>query len=214
MHAPSNFTITLTATKSEINKLFTFLDNVMEDPLCLDCYTDFGDEECNDRDSITTETYEVEECYDYALVDAIERLAVRMAQLAPKASFIFNGFIDMSESNGQYQNFMLEYSNKTLVSHSSDWYTEYVDGGNYFADYEEFCDEFWDDEEDQPQYSEEEFEEFCQWESMYVLDNGNNDIVSEVPLNYITEINIADFAAEKHDGKDERSDDEDFEDED
>ena len=124
MHAYSFFTVDLTATESDINKLTAFLSNKLDDQ---DCFDDF-DFEGEGNKKLLNVSFEVEECYACVWLDDIEELAVRMVRLASDASFRLKGVVDSSESAGELMNFIIEYSNDKLTSRSSCWYIERGEG--------------------------------------------------------------------------------------
>jgi len=115
-----------------------------------------------------------------------EELAKVMAKTAPSLKFTIDGCVDTSESAGEYMNFSISYCDGKITAASSCWYIYFY--SDDYEDYEEFCEEFLDDE-DNPRYTEEEFEAFrSSDDELFVLDSGNGDIVSAVPLDNIREI--------------------------
>lgn len=123
MHAYSFITIDLTAAKSDVNKLTAFLADKLDDQNCFD---DFDSEGTGVQ--VAQAYFEVEECYACVWLDDIEELAVRMAKLAPDATFTLKGVVDSSESAGELMDFIIEYSNDKLTSRSSCWYIERGEG--------------------------------------------------------------------------------------
>lgn len=152
------------------------------------------DEDIDEDDDPTLREaeFEIEDCYCCVWLEDIEALAAKMAKIAPLASFTLDGVVDTSESAGEYMDFLIEYSNKKLTRSSSCWYLE--SGEAYFKDcypdYDEFCKEFWDKEQNRPLYTEEEYEEFCTWEFVFFIGDHYKKLVSEVPLDYKEELDI------------------------
>lgn len=59
-----------------------------------------------------------------------------------------------------------------------------------YEDYDEFCEEYCDNDEE-PLYSKEEFKKFKEDDNeWFVLESGDGDIVTNVPLNNVCEIII------------------------
>ena len=169
MHAYSNYTIKFYGEADDIKKVLPIIDEKL------------GYEITEVTNSIKVE--------DETLVwveNITEELAQVMAKAAPSLTFTIDGCVDTSESAGEYMNFSISYCDGKITVASSCWYIYFY--GYDYEDYEEFCEEFLDDE-DNPRYTEEEFDEFCDSdEDLFVLDSGNGDIVSAVPLNNVREI--------------------------
>ena len=104
----------------------------------------------------------------------VEELAIALAQFVLQtsynASFNMDGCIvnDYASSD-----FAITYANGTLTirSNEDDEYDAIMIEDHY-PDYEEFCERFWDGDNDCPMYTEEEYEEFCTWEPAFVLEDG------------------------------------------
>lgn len=104
----------------------------------------------------------------------VEELAIALAQFAVR--YCYNPSFHMNGSIGNdygYSDFSISYANGTLTvcSNEEDEYDACCIEEDY-PDYEEFCDRFWDEDNDCPMYTEEEYEEFCTWEPAFVLDDG------------------------------------------
>lgn len=155
MHAHSDYTIKLVGTEEEIENATAVVAAA------------FHDESLRGKDCI-----EIEETYQFVWVWDVVKLAESMVKNSPNLSLLtISGTVDTSESCGEYMNFLIKYENSTLTVQSSCWYLSlYADD---FDDYEEFSEAF--------DYSEEEYEEFRQCPH-YILDSGNGDIVTKVPL--------------------------------
>lgn len=156
MHACSDYTINLVGTEEEIKKATAVLAVV------------FDDESLFGRDCI-----KIEETYQFVWVQDVTKLAELMVKNAPTISgFTISGTVDTSESAGEYMNFVIKYENGVLSVQSSCWYL--ILDADEFDDYDEFCEVY-------EGYSEEEYEELKKCPH-YILDSGDGDIVTEVPL--------------------------------
>ncbi|WP_407383919.1 hypothetical protein [Ruminococcus sp.] len=105
-----------------------------------------------------TEVTDVIKIEDESLVwveKITEELAQVMAETAPNLTFTIDGCVDTSESAGEYMDFSISYRDGKITAASSCWYIYFY--GDDYEDYEEFCEEFLDDE-DNPRFTEEEFE--------------------------------------------------------
>ena len=169
MHAYSMYTIKFDGEPDDIKKVLPIIGEKL------------GYEIAEVTDSIKVE--------DETLVwveNITEELAKLMAEAAPSLVFTIDGCVDTSESAGEYMDFSISYCDGKITVASSCWYIYFY--GDDYEDYEEFCEEFLDDE-DNPRFTEEEFEKFRDSdEEMFVLDSGNGDIVSAVPLDNVREI--------------------------
>lgn len=169
MHAYSMYTIKFDGEPDDIKKVLPIIGEKL------------GYEIAEVTDSIKVE--------DETLVwveNITEELAKLMAEAAPSLVFTIDGCVDTSESAGEYMDFSISYRDGKITVASSCWYIYFY--GDDYEDYEEFCEEFLDDE-DNPHYTEEEFDEFCDSdEELFVLDSGSGDIVSAVPLDNVREI--------------------------
>ncbi len=156
MHACSNYTIKLVGTEEEIKKATAVVATV------------FHDESLLGKDCI-----EIEETYQFVWVQDVTKLAELMVKNSPNiSSFMIAGTVDTSESAGEYMDFLIKYEQGSLSVQSSCWYL--ILDADEFEDYEEFSEVY-------EGYSEEEYEELCQCPH-YILDSGDGDIVTEVPL--------------------------------
>jgi hypothetical protein len=96
-------------------------------------------------------------------------LAQFMSQSSYNASFNMDGCIvnDYASSD-----FTITYANGTLTICSNE--DEEYDAVNIeynYPDYKEFCERFWDEDNDCPMYTEEEYEEFCTWWPAFIVGN-------------------------------------------
>lgn len=114
-------------------------------------------------------------------------LALNIAKSAPALKFTIEGVVDSSESAGEYMDFAISYKDGEITEKSSCWYI--MMSMDDFEEYEEFCEEYCDDD-GEPLYSEEEFNEFQELMECFVLDSGDGAIVDTVPLEYVRRIHI------------------------
>lgn len=158
MYSCANFEISLTAYDSERDRIAEFLAEKLEDQ---------------------TEVFCVEEWP--ATSFHVEKLAIELAQFTLQvcfnASFNMEGYIvnDYASSD-----FSIAYANGmlTIRSNEDDEYEAYCIQDEC-PDYENFCERFWDEDNDCPMYTEEEYEEFCTWEPAFVL--GDGQILQDEP---------------------------------
>ncbi len=156
MNAFSNYTIELVGTDEEIKKATAVLARA------------FDDESMCGKNRI-----EIEETYQFVWVEDVAKLAELMVKNAPTISgFTISGTVDTSESSGEYMDFIIKYENGSLSVQSSCWYL--ILDADEFDDYDEFCEVY-------EGHSKEEYEELKK-RPHYILDSGNGDIVTEVPL--------------------------------
>lgn len=151
MYSYANFEISLTTSDSDKAKIAEFLATKLEDQV---------------------DVFNVAEWP--ATSFHVEELATALAQFALQAcynaSFNMDGCIvnDYASSD-----FSIAYANGilTVCSNEDNEYDAFMIQDDY-PDYEEFCERFWDEDNDCPMYTEEEYEEFCTWEPAFVLDDG------------------------------------------
>lgn len=146
-----------------------------------DCLADWDDAFEDDEPSLEVEVDDLG-LYGHDDICEVEELAEDIANALPDSSFTITGYIDTSELGGEYMDFLIEYSNHTLVSKNSGWYI-YMHA-NDFDTYDDFA-EAYTDEDGQPRFTEEQYEEFKTGE-YFILESGDGDCVSKVPLKYET----------------------------
>lgn len=129
-----------------------------------------------DVEIIGQKSFEYCDCKHFTNVDDFEVMALAAAKAAPAAEFIIDGTID---SCG-ICNIRVEYKNGKVVGMSSDAYTVF-DAEQYDNDYDTFI------ENTESDYSEEEFEQFCDGE-WFEMDDGS--IVNEVAMGVVFEATI------------------------
>ncbi|MDY3281661.1 hypothetical protein [Dysosmobacter sp.] len=156
MHACSDYTIKLAGAEDEIKKATAVLAAA------------FQDESLMGKDCIT-----IEGSYQFVWVQDVVKLAELMVRNAPDlSSLTISGTVDTSESAGEYMDFLIKYENGILSVQSSCWYL--ILHADEFDDYAEFSEVY-------QGYSEEEYEELRKCPH-YILNSGNGDLVTEVPL--------------------------------
>lgn len=121
----------------------------------------------------------IQESYKVVWVEHITSIAKRIVREAPTLTdLVIEGYTD-SESDGTMMDFLIKYEQRQLTVQSSEWYSVF---GAFGMDYDEFCEEFCD-EDGEPLYSEEKFEEIINSDHPYfVVGDENRVIVDEVPL--------------------------------
>ena len=145
----------------------------------------------------------------------VEELAIALAQFILRntynASFTMEGGINNDYTSSD---FAIAYANGTLSmgSNEDNEYDVYMID-DQCPDYEEFCDRFWDEDNDCPMYTEEEYEEFCTWEPAFVLDDGR---ILEYPpdIGASKKYKITPNSVIPESSDDDWEDDEDFEEDD
>ncbi len=182
MHAYSIFTIKLEGKDEDIRSATEFAEEVLGE----DYEAEHG-------------LIDVDECYEVVWLWDIEEFAARMANKFPELSFTMQGVVDTSESAGELMDFVIKNQDGKLTTQSSCWYLEvYSDG--HLEDFLSRC---------RTEITEEEKERFLKGElPLFVLDSGDGDIVTKVPLSEPEEITFDD------DDFDEEDDDDDFDEDD
>ena len=157
--------------------IFTInLNGTDDDALVLkDCLAEWDDSFEDEDPSLEVV---VDEFYGNDDTDEVEELAVSIANALPDSEFTIKGYIDTSESAGEYMDFLIEYKNNTLVSKSSCWYV-YMHA-NDFDNYADFA-EHYSDENGDPRFDEEQYEAFKVGE-YFILESGEGDCVDKVPF--------------------------------
>ena len=166
MHAHSDCAVEVRGTKEEFNLIIDVLDAFFKkEDFIVGLKNAF----------VETGTIEICETYELTSVDDVSRLAMKMAEASPNASFTISGVVDTSESAGEYMNFKMDYSNQELRILASDWYL--CSDVQENMSYEEYCDEYDSD------YSEEDFEKLKQ--GWFIIESrGGDTVVETVPLNH------------------------------
>ena len=147
MYSYANFEISLTASDSDKAKVAEFLATQLK----------------NQADVFDVSEWPATSFH-------VEKLAIALAQFAIHTSFTMAGCIvnDYASSD-----FSIAYADGTMTicSNEDNEYDAIMIPFDY-PDYEMFCDRFWDEDNDCPMYTEEEYEEFCTWEPAFVLEDG------------------------------------------
>lgn len=170
MYIIANYEVSMKGSKSEIMMVTSLLA-----------------EKLNDNSMIGKKKIHVEDDHFFCGLEDVQALAVELAKVAGAATFKMKGFIDASASAGEYMDFEITFDGKKFISKSSVWYTEL--SGEDFDNYEEFCEEYCDDD-DEPLYTEEQYEAMCE-EPWFVLETEDGDVaVEKVPLTEVEELTI------------------------
>ena len=151
MYSVANFTISLTASDSDKAKIAEFLATQLK----------------NQADVFNVAEWPATSVH-------VDDLAIALAQFILRntydASFTMEGGIDNDYTSSD---FSIAYANGTLsMSSNEDSEYDVYMIEDQCPDYEEFCDRFWDEDNDCPMYTEEEYNEFCTWMPAFVLEDG------------------------------------------
>lgn len=143
MYSVANFEISLTASDSDRVKIAAFLAQQLK----------------NQADVFNVADWP-------ATLVHVEELAIKLAKFAPQVSFKLGG---NTVNDYGCTDYSFEYANGTLTA-CGDEDDEYdaINIQDDYPDYDEFCDRFWDEDNDCPMYTEEEYEEFCSWEIAFI----------------------------------------------
>ena len=148
---------------------------------------------CKYADSLLENEYKsgknpinVYESYQYVWSDDLAKLAFQFIDEVPSLPFTIEAVIDASESAGEYQNVQFEYKDGRLLMRQSCWYLKM-----YANDYDSF-EAF---QEEEPGYTEEEFERF-RAKQHFILDSGSGPTVDVVPLGEIIVITKEDLESD------------------
>lgn len=173
MHAHSDYKIEIYGADEEVANVAEVLANAFEkDEFFRFDKTDFI------RDGVLN----VEETYKVVFLEDITALALEMAKAAMGSTFTIEGVIDISESAGEYMNFLISYTEGELEEKSSCWYM-YPDSDLEDMTYEEYCEDYGDD------YSEDDFEKMKK--GWFIVETKKGDILMEtVPLDQVRSIEV------------------------
>jgi hypothetical protein len=205
MKAYASYTVSLSGSYIDILDAVDFLSEEISDQ---DCWSEFKndyfyddddydeDDELEKQESSGTDTpdcleeyFEVWETQKCVWIEDIQKVAAELACMVPELNFIIKGHIaDNTDNADDMMDFLIEYKKGKLTSRTSDWYIHiYMDD---FEDYYEFGDKF-TGPNGTPRYSEEDYEGFCQCaDEWYVLDSGNGEFSTDVPLGKPTKVKI------------------------
>jgi len=195
MNACATYTISLSGPSFDVMDIIAFLAEQIDDQNCFDDFnlkSRFSDNDEDDDDYDFTllqrdEYIEIYETHAYVWLEDIEDLAKEMVQISPSVSFSIAGHIEDSEDS-DLMDFNIQYTGRKLTSQSSCWYI-YIHMDE-FENYNTFCQKF-SDKYGNPRYTEEDYEGFraCA-DEWYVLDSGNGEFSTDVPLEEPTKIKI------------------------
>lgn len=158
MNACSDYTIKLVGTDEDVKMATTVLANAFDD-----------------ESMLGMKCIKIEETYEFVWVEEVVKLAEQMVKQAPTISgFTISGTVD-AMSSGENMSFIIKYENGSLTVQTSCWYL--IVDVDYVDNYDDFCEIY-------EGRSEEEYEEMKKSPQRphYILDSGDGDIVTEVPL--------------------------------
>lgn len=189
MYSYANFTISLTASDSDRAAIAEFLATQLKNQ---------------------ANVFEVSEWPATSV--HIDDLAIALAQFILQntynASFTMDGGITNDYTSSD---FFIAYADG-ILSMSSNEDSEYdvfmIE--DQYPDYEEFCDRFWDEDNDCPMYTEEEYREFCTWDPAFVLEDGRI-LTHEPDLGASIKYRVTPNSVIRESSCDDRDDDNDFE---
>ena len=205
MKACSSFIISVSGSYADILEAVDYLSETIIDQSCWtefaknysindsDDYDEDEDQEEPERDDKCSEPmdecFEVWDTQECVWIEDIQKMAAELSYLVPKIDFVINGYTeDNIDGNGDRMNFLIEYKNGKLTSRISDWYIHiYIDD---FEDYYAFSERFIGPD-GQPRYTEEDYNGFLECaDEWYVLDSGNGEFSTDVPLGKAVKIKI------------------------
>ena len=190
MYSVANFEISLTASDADRSKIAEFLAAKLENQADVFDVTEWP-----------ATSFHVEEL--------AKALAQFMSQSSYNASFNMDGCIvnDYASSD-----FAIAYANGTLTicSNEDAEYDAFMIEDHY-PDYGVFCERFWDEDNDCPMYTEDEYKEFCTWWPAFIV--GNRILEHEPSMGASQKYRVTPDAVIPE-SFDDWDDDEDFEDED
>ena len=157
MYSYANFEISLTASDADRSKIAEFLAAKLE----------------NQADVLDVTEWPATSFHVEELAKA---LAQFMSQSSYNASFNMDGCIvnDYASSD-----FAIAYANGTLTICSNAEY-DAVMIEDASPDYGVLCERFWDEDNDCPMYTEDEYKEFCTWWPAFIV--GNRILEDEPPM--------------------------------
>ena len=172
MHSHTNFVLTYQkATKEELKAVGEYLENLFSSDW-------FAKKEVRADILVEGSSLEITENYTVVYIEDLMEFAENIAKLAPNAEFAMDGTVDTSETAGEYMDFSIEYSDREVVVHYSEWYV-YL---GLYDSYEDFCEEF-DEVYGEHRYTEEQFEELMNSdEDWFVIEDSEKTLIRNVPL--------------------------------
>lgn len=201
MKVYSSFTVSVHGVYADILEAVDFLSETITDQSCWTEFSntcfydgdhidedDFDDDDPYENQIITDNEHPalLEECFDVwetqkcVWIEDIQKMAAELSYLVPNVEFTVKGHIeDNISGSNDMMDFLIEYKKGKLTSRTSDWYIHiYMDD---FEDYYEFGDRF-TSPDGRPRYSEEDYEGCACADEWYVLDAGNGEFSTDVPL--------------------------------
>ena len=206
MKACSSFIISVSGRYTDILEAVDFLSETITDQ---SCWTEFihdrvdNDPDDYDEDDLPEdqenvkrnpsdpmeEHFEVRDTQKCVWIEDFQKMAAELSYLVPGIDFVIKGHIeDNIDGNGDMMDFLIEYRKGKLTSRTSDWYIHiYMDD---FVDYYDFAEKF-AGVDGEPRYTEEDYNGFFECaDEWYVLDSGNGEFSTDVPLRKPVKIKI------------------------
>lgn len=163
--------VTLKVDSSLVNSVSEWIDTVIDDAIV---DTDSGE-------------VSVSETYSIFEIDQVIDLVTAFFSKFGDVDLEINGFIDSSESAGEYQDFDGIFTNGHGTLKYSDWYVYFYPG-----DYDDMSDEeleqelaydlFYKVDVDEARRVFEEYKLDCHMDNKIIVQNGNGKLFDEVPL--------------------------------
>lgn len=164
MEAYTNYEIVLKGNSESIEKATMVLAKAFDDETIIN----------NDHISI-------EQTQAVVWIDDAEKLVQKVIKNTSGLEMIsVSGTVDASFGDGTYQDFQMLYEGECLTVRTTGWYTPFMICDE-FPDYEMFCETFCN-EDGEPCYTEEEYEEFVANEEMtYGINSSEGYVVKNEP---------------------------------
>ena len=206
MKACSNFIISISGSYVDILEAVDYLSETITDQSCWTEFTrnrfnnepdDYDEDDAPEElesanknpSEPMAECFEVCDTQECVWIEDIQKMAAELSYLVPEIDFVIKGYIeDNIDGNGDMMDFLIEYRKGKLTSKASDWYIHiYM---NDFEDYYAFADKF-AGTDGNPRYTEEDYIGFCECApEWFVLDSGNGEFSTDVPLGKAVRIRI------------------------
>lgn len=108
MHAYSNYVIAFKGSKSAKAKATRVLS-----------------EKIGDDEALELDVVQVEENYEVVWFEDLVEMATEMAKAAPSVKFAMRGYVDCTESCGEFVPFAITYADKNLIARGTSWICDY-----------------------------------------------------------------------------------------
>ena len=186
----ASYEIALRGTLLDVKEAIDCIADVVKDqydalPNLFDKHSPNIDDDDDDDDNVIPsdieETIAIWQTHDCVWLEDLETLAADIASFAPNLIFSISGHIEDPSDNAEDEmDFKIWYTNKKLLSQSTDWYwCIHMDD---FPDYDTFCSKVCD-LYGNPRYSEDDYLGFrASADEWYILDGGHGEFSTNVPL--------------------------------